>query len=205
MIQMAPALGPLLLAGFAAALFGTAVWTGASVIRRRSARTPQRALAAVAAAYVLTLVGGGALSHDRRVPLGTLLCFDDWCATVTGVLVQPGATAGRQMVVATLRVSSAARRVTQRGSDPQVFFIDRAGAWHRAGLDGASRDLRSPIAPGESFQTAVSADLAAGISIAAIRLWEGAWIDDIVPFDEESPFHGKTYYAVEHLRVSAMP
>ena len=195
---MASGIGPLLLLGTAAALLAIATWAGIRSTRGRGAQTPLRALAVVVAAYALVLVAGSALSHDRRISFGTMLCFDDWCATVTGVRTFPGPIAGRKTVVVSLSISSAARRRIQRGSNPHVDVIDDAGVWYRADrLAGPSADLRSPVGPGESFRTAVSAVVPTGASIAAVRVWEGAWIDDIIPFDEESPFHGKTFYVVE--------
>ena len=198
MIQMASGIGPLLLLGTTAALLAIAGWAGVRFVRRRSAYALLRALAVVVAGYALVLVAGGLFSHDRRISLGTMLCFDDWCATVTGVRALPGPTMGRKTVVASLIVSSAARRRIQRGSDPRVDVIDDAGVWYHADrIAGAFADLRAPVGPGESFRTDVSTVVPTRASIAAVRVWEGAWIDDIIPFDEESPFHGKTFYVVE--------
>lgn len=200
MIQMAPL---VVTAGFlavVAALIAVVGWLVVSSVRRRPLGLPVRALAGMLTGYALLLALGAAVSAEARVPLGTRLCFDDWCAAVSAVRVVPVSNAARKIVVADLRVSSDAKRVTMRVRNPQVYFVDGGGAWFRARTYGDAPSLTTPIAPGESFTTAVAAAVPAGASITAVRLWEGAWIDAWVPFGEESPFHRKTFYAVEPPR-----
>src|SRR5579883_564363 len=88
-------------------------------------------LACALAVYGVLLLAGSATSSERHVPLGSSLCFDDWCVSVTGV--QAASAAGSERTVtADVRVFSEAKRVTQRGSGPRIFLIDDRRRWFEA-------------------------------------------------------------------------
>jgi len=194
MVQMVTWIGTLLFLAFVVALLFAAGWLCRCAIARTPVRAPLAFAAATIAGYAGLIFAGSAASRDRRVALGTPLCFDDWCTTVTAV--RERRSEQTRSVVVEMRIASVAQRVMQRASNPQVYVIDDRGAWHLAQLLPDARDLRSPLAPGESFVTSVAANVPAQAGIAAVRVWEGAWVDAIVPFDEQSPFHGKTFYSV---------
>jgi len=152
-------------------------------------------LACALAVYGVLLLAGSATSSERHVPLGSSLCFDDWCVSVTGV--QQASTAGSERTVtADVRVFSEAKRVTQRGSGPRIFLIDDRRRWFEAMPSPRDTPLDAELGPGEAFATRVHARVPPGTRIVAVRVWEGGWLDRLVPFDEESPFHGKTFYEV---------
>jgi hypothetical protein len=196
MVQLFPfILAPLVLA-FALGFLMTLVWAVYGVVHGMAPRTSFGPLAIVGAAYATLLFLGSAVSKERRVPLGTRLCFDDWCATVTHVRNAPPAAGNVRTVTAAVRVSSDAKRVTQRGSDPHVYFIDDRGTWYTGHIPQGALPFDHAIGPGESYETRVEAEVPSVSTIVAIRVWEGGWIDRLAPFDEESPFHRKTFYAV---------
>jgi len=149
-------------------------------------------LAAALCIYALLMIAGSVTSRERRLPFGTDLCFDDWCATVTSLQNAP-ASSGSRVVTANVRVSSIAKRVTQRGSDPRLYLIDAGGTWYSAAPSPSDPTLGAAIKPGESFTSRVHAAVPAQAEIVAVRIWEGGFIDPLVPFDEESPFHRKTF------------
>jgi len=152
-------------------------------------------LACALAVYGVLLLAGSATSSERHVPLGSSLCFDDWCVSVTGV--QAASAAGSERTVtADVRVFSEAKRVTQRGSGPRIFLIDDRRRWFEAMPSPRDTPLDAELGPGEAFATRVHARVPPGTRIVAVRVWEGGWLDRLVPFDEESPFHGKTFYEV---------
>jgi hypothetical protein len=178
------------------AILGTLVWGVFAAIHGRRALDSFRPFLFVLVAYVLLLAAGSVVDRERRIALGTTLCFDDWCIAVTNV---HNATSSRQdrVVTAGVRISSVARGRTQRGSDPKLYFIDDRGTWYAADQSPDDPALRSQVAPGESFTTRVHASIPNQRSIVAVRVWEGAWVDHFLPFDEESPFHAKTYYVLD--------
>ena len=198
---MGSEIGGLLFLLFVVAAFLGLGWLTYAALRGQSFRTPLAALAVVVGIYAVVLLAGGAFSKDRRVPLGTTLCFDDWCASVVAVHDARSATPGRRVVLLDVRVSSVAKRVVQRGSNPQVYVIDASGKYYAAARASDSLPgIDDRVAPGQSFDTRLAAQLPADAAVDSVRLWEGAWIDAIVPFDEGSPLYKKTVYNVTAVR-----
>ncbi|MGE0439655.1 MAG: hypothetical protein AB7L66_07255 [Gemmatimonadales bacterium] len=96
-----------------------------SAVRRRldSARRRIRWAVLVPSAYLLIVAAVGALSPGRTLALDEDYCADDWCIAVAGVA--PDREAGRLSV--TFRVSSRARRITQRERFVVAYVVDSAG------------------------------------------------------------------------------
>jgi hypothetical protein len=123
------------------------------------------------AVYMLVLIGFSLFEPQREVPIGTPRCFDDWCLTVEQVARQAtiGTTrAAGTFCVVTLRVSSRAKRITQREPDVYLYLIDESGrrieispagqqALAQAGLAGES--VSSFVGPGASFVSRVAFDV----------------------------------------------
>jgi hypothetical protein len=194
MIQLFPM---ILLVLFLAVVLGfllTFGWFVYGVVKGLPTRASLGPFGAMIALYAAMLFAGSMVSRERHVPLGTVLCFDDWCVRVADIKGSVSTT--DRVVTADVRVSSDAKRVTQSGSNPQIFFIDNHGTWYATRTDPALPTMSRSIAPGESFLTRVNAHVPAHATIVAVRVWEGGWLDDLVPFDEESPFHRKTFYVV---------
>jgi hypothetical protein len=69
-------------------------------------------------------------STEVRVPFGTDVCFDDWCATITksDTLKTLGKQhPGSQFIVLHIRMSNHARGIAQKPSEPGVYIIDNNG------------------------------------------------------------------------------
>ena len=123
------------------------------------------------AVYMLVLIGFSLAEPQREVPIGTPRCFDDWCITVEQSARQAaiGTTrAAGTFRVVTLRVSSRAKRITQRENDLYIYLIDESGrrfeispsgqqALAQAGLAG--EPLTSFVGPGGSFESRVAFDV----------------------------------------------
>jgi hypothetical protein len=73
-------------------------------------------------------------SNDKPVPFGTDVCFDDWCATVTGIerpttlgtpdkLIKPHG----QFIILHITMSNHARGIAQKPSEPRVHIVDQKG------------------------------------------------------------------------------
>jgi hypothetical protein len=92
---------------------------------------------------IMGIIGGGYLilwtafyikSSFITVPLGTDVCFDDWCATVTkietGVAAQtklPPLSTDSTWVILHLKMTNQARGIAQKPSEPRVHLIDDNG------------------------------------------------------------------------------
>jgi hypothetical protein len=155
-----------------------------------------RPLGSLLVLYAALLAIGSATSRERRVPLGTLLCFGDWCATVDNVQNAAASPDHDRVVTADVRITSVAKRVEMRGSHPAVYLIDADGTWYQARTSDTDRRLDDAILAGQSFASRVHATVPGHASIVAARIWEGAFLDKLVPFDEESPLHRKTFLTI---------
>jgi hypothetical protein len=162
----------LFLLCFAAAVI-TAGRVGYLAIRRRfrAAGRVFGRLTVCIAVYVLVLIAFSLAEPQREVPIGTPRCFDDWCITVEQSARQAaiGTTrASGTFCVVTLRVSSRAKRITQREPDVYLYLTDESGrrieisssgqrALAQAGLAGES--VSSFVAPGGSVESRVVFDV----------------------------------------------
>jgi hypothetical protein len=120
---------------------------------------------------MLVMIGFSLAEPQREVPIGTPRCFDDWCITVQQSSRQPviGTTrAAGTFCIVTLRVSSRAKRITQRENDLYIYLIDESGrrieispsgqqALAQAGLAG--EPMTSLVGPGGSFVSRVAFDV----------------------------------------------
>ena len=66
------------------ALFVLLVSVPIRALRRKPVTPALRLIGIVVAVYSLLWIAWYVKSADRPVPLGTEVCFDDWCATITG-------------------------------------------------------------------------------------------------------------------------
>ncbi len=96
--------------------------------RRARALKVVRALAVYTGLYVGILIAVSLVSPRRVLDVGTAKCWDDWCVGVTGVDLIPAETTVTYAV--TLRVSSRARGLPQRGLEPEVYVLDGQNRRH---------------------------------------------------------------------------
>jgi len=104
-----------------------------------------------AAAYLAIGAAVAFLKPQRVMNIGDPWCFDDWCLTVEKV----DRTAGRSQVSynVALRISSRARRVTQRANGAWVYLIDDQGRRHSPDPAPSAVPLDALLHPLESATT----------------------------------------------------
>src|SRR5579884_2084564 len=130
MIQIIPDILLPLFVLLVLAVIAAAIITVVNLARGAAFLPALRPLALMLLFYVSLMVIGSATSRERRVPLGTILCFGDWCATVDNIKNAAAVPSQRSRVVtAGVRVTSIAKRVTQHGSGPTVYLIDTHANW----------------------------------------------------------------------------
>jgi hypothetical protein len=188
------------------------------VARRRPARATLRIIASVCGVYLAILLVGGVASKERRLPLGAMKCSDDWCVAVLGAArpaslgsgAQQIASAHGQFIVVNVRVFNNARRVAMRASAAGILLIDSQGnrytpsARAQAALEqssGPQLPLDSRLGPGEWFDSQFAFDVPGAAQGLRVFVGEGvagkaAWINRIVPFDENSWLHQKAVYSL---------
>lgn len=117
----------------------------------RRARRVLGAYAIAAGAYVVAGVIVSGIQRQHVIDLGAPWCFDDWCLTAERVTrTLEGATAVDRV---DLRISSRARRVTQRASGAWLFLIDGSGHLYAPQFDSSAVPLDVRLQPGESVAT----------------------------------------------------
>jgi hypothetical protein len=153
-------------------------------------------------AYAAALLAASLLSHDRQLARGERRCFDDWCVSVAERRVMP--SSGDELLVVALDVSSRARRVTQRPSEPRFWVEDAQGTRYDISPDdqvawdaehGPNRPVNDRIGPGEHFDTTLVFRLPATTDRPALIVAEGpSWVGRVLIGSEDSPFHGRTKF-----------
>ena len=83
------------------------------------------------------------ISSDKVVPIGTDICFDDWCASVTKF--ERPKTLGKenqeltphgQFIILNITMSNQARGIAQKPSEPRVHIVDEKGNSYSFSTEG---------------------------------------------------------------------
>jgi hypothetical protein len=117
--------------------------------RRREAFKIIRAVVLAGAAYFVVLIVVSLATPQRFLPIGVDRCSDDWCIAVTNVERTPS-SAGTTYNVA-FRISSRARRVTQRERGVVVYLRDQSGYRYEPQPDPAAVPFDTQLAPLEAI------------------------------------------------------
>ena len=90
------------------------------------------------------------LAVPRRVlGLGDSRCYDDWCISIDSVKREP--SSGQVSYLATLKLSSRARRVSQRENNLAVYLTDDRGRRYGAIPEESEVPLNALLGPQESI------------------------------------------------------
>jgi hypothetical protein len=104
------------------------------IIKRKSITSTLRILVIISLSYLVLWGIFYFLRADKVVPLGTDICFDDWCVTITSIerrqtLGADGQVTNSrgQFVILHIIMSNQARRVAQKPSEPRIHILDENG------------------------------------------------------------------------------
>ena len=140
------------------------------------------------ASYAITLILVALLLPRRFYAPGERRCFDDWCVAAkevkladTSIAVPCAGGGGGRNWIATIQVSSDAKRIRQRARDARAELEDGQGRRYQpcaAALSlqiGPPRLLSDELAPGESYDVLLAVSAAGrgdagGLSDASWRL-----------------------------------
>ncbi len=208
----------LFLASMVTAILG--VGRAAYLLLRRRWRAAVRSLTRLGlfiALYLFVLLGFSLAEPEKRIPIGTPQCFDDWCITVEGASRQEaiGATrANGVFYVATVQISSRAEGRPQRETDVRVFLIDETGhrfdvspsgqqALVRAGVAGAP--LTSFVDPGGAFESRLAFDVPATVRNVGLVKTSWSWFPfRLIIGDSQSWLHRLTLVPLAPLSPPAV-
>ena len=165
----------LFIALFLTAVFSlmTAGWFAATRQFGRAWRILLRVLVG-AGVYMAVVVGVSLLLPRRVMRMGDPLCFDDWCVAVTGVHRAP--EAARIAYRVDLRLSSRARRVSQREKNLAVYLTDDHGRRYDAVAVNSDIPYSVLLRPQESVDVSRSFSVPAEVSgVGAVIAHEGGF------------------------------
>lgn len=152
------------------------------------ARRRLRGLGLGAALYMVAVTLVSVLSPRRVLALGEDLCSDDWCIAVTGI-TRTGTGALDTMQVA-FRLSSRARRVTQRERFVVAYLRDDTGQRYDAGPVRGQPPFDALLGAGDSLLTSRAFEVPAhvvGLGVVVAR--EGGLGFPRCCIIGEGPFH----------------
>jgi hypothetical protein len=204
-VSLLELLGTLVLLGSVVFTLVTAVRLAVLALRRRwdRARQVARVFGIYVACYAGALVVVALAMPRQAFAPRERLCFDDWCAA--GITAEPApaadapctAEAGSRVWVATIEVSSDAKRVRQRALDARALLEDRGGRVYAAcGAPLGAHAFADEIGPGESFDVVVPFALPAGAAPAGVVISHGAFPGVLIIGDDQSLLHRRTLLRV---------
>ena len=159
--------------------------------RYRALRRTAVMIAAFIGVYAALLIGIALTAKRQFIPPGEPKCFDDWCVAA----LQAERVEGNRWV-ATLEVSSVAKRVTQRASDAEVELEDRDGTRYHPSAEAKDKRLTDSLAPGESFLVEVPFLLPAEAEPAGLIISHGAFPGRIIIGDTQSFLHPRILFKI---------
>jgi hypothetical protein len=146
--------------------------------------------AACIAIYFGICVATAAATQQRILQFGERQCFDDWCIEVDSVSPVPGASSPAYL--ATIRVSSTARRVTQREKNVTVLLQDANGNRFTGASSPNEPGFDVQLGPGESATTHREFQLPAGAQPAGLVITHtGFQMGWLVIGEGQSMFHNE--------------
>ena len=162
-----------------------------------------RLLTGVLLVYALLWTVFYSISSDKEVPLGTDICFDDWCATVTKIEKQE--TLGNekpsgQFIILHIKMSNHARGIAQKPSEPRVHIKDDNGhswAFSSQGqhalnnLIGNQISIDQRLELHESLETELVFDIPKEAKNLSILIEEGPLITKLLFQDDNTVFRIK--------------
>ena len=144
------------------------------------------------------------VSNDKPVSLGTDVCFDDWCATVTGFerptslgpsdhLIKPHG----QYIILHITMSNHARGIAQKPSEPRVHIIDQKGKSYSNSIEaqqafekikGTQIPLDVRLELGQSLETILVFDLPKKTVPFKAVIEEGPFITRFLFYEDRQVF-----------------
>ena len=166
-------------------------------------RGTARVLGLYVAGYAVVLVSVALAMPRQSLAAGERECFDDWC--VAGVAAAPAgaeepacaAPAGQRLWLATLEVSSDAKRVRQRASDAHALLEDDGGRRRAAcAAPQGEHALTDQLGPGDSFRVVEPFRLPEGARPAGLVVRHGAFPGAVIIGEDQSLLHAPTLLGV---------
>jgi hypothetical protein len=165
-------------------------------IKRKPIISTVKKMAFIIAGYLMIWIIFYLNSSYDIVPLGTDVCFDDWCATITqvenGPLVQKQFSmlvADSTYIVIHITMSNHARGIAQKPSEPRIHILDEkntawpysiAGQGILEKVEGKQAPLDSRLELHQSIDTKLVFAVPASVKGLKVLIEEGPFITKLL-------------------------
>ena len=174
------------------------------ISKRRSIVSTLKTLIIIIVSYSILWTFFYLISTTKAVPLGTDICFDDWCATITKIerpkylglhaeILYPKG----QFIVLNIKMSNHARGIAQKPSEPRIHIIDGNGniySFSEAGQQALERQIGKQISIGarlelhQSVDTQLVFDLPGDAQNSKVLIEEGPFITQLLFWEDKEVF-----------------
>jgi hypothetical protein len=174
------------------------------VLRRKPHKRTLKTMAFIICAYAALWFVTYLKSSYTIIPLGTDICFDDWCVTVTSV--EKGQDLPEQLlhvspdsvyIVLHVTMSNHARGITQKPSEPRIHLVDEQRHYWGPSLKGTEAfekiigkqvSIAQKLELHESLQTQVVFAIPANARSVKILIEEGPFITKLLLPEDQQVF-----------------
>jgi hypothetical protein len=175
--------------------------------RWQAAGRSTRFLGIFLAFYAIVLVCAALALPRRYYAPGERRCFDDWCAAALTATTAADSPCGRSGAendwIATVEVSSVARRITQRAPDAHAELEDQQGnRYQPCAVSASEKLLTDALGPGESFRAFLPFQLPRNAVPAGLVLHHGDFPGVVIIGADQSFLHRP---ALQRLTVEHRP
>ena len=169
-------------------------------VRRKSILTSVRLLAIVLLIYCVLWTIFYYISSTKAISLGTDICFDDWCATVTKIERLPtlgNVKANGLFIILHIKMSNKAKGIAQKPSEPRVHIIDDKGhSWTFSkqgqiaidNLRGRQIPIDQKLELHQSLETNLVFDIPLDAKNCKVLIEEGPFITKVLLHDDNKVF-----------------
>jgi hypothetical protein len=184
------------------ALLVLAITLVIKALRRKPIKSTLKIIGYMFGGYVVLWLIFYLISGNVTTPLGTDVCFDDWCAAITQIekgpdlkTKLPPPAADSMWVVLYVKMSNHARGIAQKPSEPRIHLIDDKGnywAYSQKGqtamekVTGDLPDIGSRLALHQELATQLVFAIPADAKKVKVLIEEGPFITKLLlPQDEQ--------------------
>jgi len=162
--------------------------------RRQTVVRASRVLGLFLALYAAALLSVAIARPRRFYAPGERRCFDDWCVAAIGVRTAANAcgpdNGGGRDWIATVEVSSVARRVRQRAADAGAELEDAQGRRYQPCAPAiGGKSMSDPLDPGESFRVSLPFRLPTTATPAGLVMHHGEFPGVVIIGEDHTLFH----------------
>lgn len=154
--------------------------------------------------YAILLIGISLRSNEHVLTLNENTCFDDWCVAVVDVSKKTYQNNLDDYYIK-LRISSKAKRVSQKPDHPNIFLADSLGKHNEDFAaksqfekeNGIQKPINSPVQPQSSYDTFLVFRTVHDATNKRLVINEGSFPVQLMIGDRESFLYKDTIFEIQ--------